>query len=82
MSETIAEPVKRNSKPEERFWMRTLRKAPTLSGQPAECWLWQGAILNTGYGQHYVDNKAVPAHRYSYELHIGPIPEGLELDHS
>lgn len=41
------------------------------------CWLWTGAKTNKGYGNY----QSRLAHRVSYELHIGPIPEGLTLDH-
>ena len=46
------------------------------------CWEWTGADNGVGYGKFYpTTNKGVYAHRYSYERHRGPIPEGLELDH-
>lgn len=48
-----------------------------------ECWLWQGAI--TGQGYAYVNRGrrlgAVRAHRALYEIEVGPVPEGLDLDH-
>lgn len=44
-------------------------------------WLWTGAITSGGYGNMWHQGKYRPAHRVSYELLIGPIPEGLELDH-
>jgi hypothetical protein len=45
-----------------------------------DCWIWQGC-LSHGYGQ--MTYKGVPgrAYRYVYEVFVGPIPEGLELDH-
>ena len=46
------------------------------------CWLWTGTPLKGGYGQITVDGHTYVAHRYSYELFIGPIPDGLELDHT
>lgn len=46
------------------------------------CWHWQGAIGSHGYGQFLGPDGVVGlAHRISYELHIGPVPEGLQLDH-
>lgn len=45
------------------------------------CWLWTGQ-LNYGYG--YMPAWPLSpqrAHRFSYELLVGPIPEGLTLDH-
>lgn len=44
------------------------------------CWLWEGA-LRGGYGRVKLDGRTQAAHRASYELHVGPIPSGLVLDH-
>ena len=47
------------------------------------CWLWDGAILNSGYGHAACGNyKTAPAHRVSYELFKGEIPAGLDIDHT
>ena len=48
---------------------------------PSGCWVWTGSIMQCGYGRMKVDNKTVLAHRLAYELMVGPIPEGLEIDH-
>jgi len=45
-----------------------------------ECWTWKGTTLN-GYGTFYDGKKSVFAHRQSYELIKGNIPDGLQLDH-
>lgn len=45
------------------------------------CWLWTRAKSGAGYGQLRVAGKVVYAHRFAYELLVGPIPEGLTLDH-
>lgn len=44
------------------------------------CWLWTGGHRAYRYGQIKIDGKHQAAHRVSYELHKGPIPEGLEID--
>lgn len=47
------------------------------------CWEWQ-ASLRTGYGViagEGIGGKKQMAHRAIYELLVGPIPEGLDLDH-
>lgn len=44
------------------------------------CWLWTGALV-TGYGSFGGRSKPGPAHRWSYEHFVGPIPEGLWVDH-
>lgn len=41
------------------------------------CWQWIGAVTTSGYGTY----RQQYAHRFSYELHIGPIPEGEQVDH-
>lgn len=46
------------------------------------CWTWHGAFGGDGhYGAAMVDGKLVVTHRYVYELLVGPIPKGLEIDH-
>lgn len=46
----------------------------------ATCWNWIG-VLHTGYGIASKKGRKVRAHRYVYELLVGPIPEGLQIDH-
>lgn len=61
--------------PEERFWQKVGK------GTPTECWEWRGA-LHRGYARFWLgDNKLVYASRFSWELHNGPIPEGLLVCH-
>jgi hypothetical protein len=45
------------------------------------CWEWQGAKATKGYGLFRGDGPMVRTHRYSYEHLVGPIPDGLTLDH-
>lgn len=48
------------------------------------CWLWIGGVSAAGYGQMRVGGRSGPtvyAHRFSYELHVGRIPDGLVIDH-
>lgn len=45
------------------------------------CLLWLKVRKTDGYGRASVDGKDVSAHRAVYELQVGPIPEGLHLDH-
>lgn len=47
------------------------------------CWLWSGAMHNTGYGYLYDDNrKTITAHRASYKIFKGPITKGMHVLHS
>lgn len=45
------------------------------------CIEWAAHVGRGGYGRFYVDGRGAIAHRWSYEYHVGPIPEGLQLDH-
>lgn len=46
----------------------------------SECWEWTGPT-SRGYAYISAFNKWRSAHRVSYEVFVGPIPEGLHLDH-
>lgn len=62
----------------ERFEAKVMREP--MSG----CWLWTGKRDAYGYGllvKAGPFNKELKAHRLSHELHMGPIPEGLEVAH-
>ena len=54
----------------ERFWANVDRV------DPDECWEWRGDTFNHGYGRVYENGVAVLAHRFSWKLHNGPIPDG------
>lgn len=48
------------------------------------CWLWLGKSRrgrNRQYGGVKFNGKTYAAHRFVYELLVGPIPDGLTLDH-
>ena len=45
------------------------------------CWQWSGRRSTTEYGVFVLDGRNFRAHRVAYELRVGPIPEGLQLDH-
>lgn len=48
------------------------------------CWEWMASRINTGYGQFLVEPKKSMklAHRVAFELLVGPIPAGMEIDHT
>lgn len=46
------------------------------------CWYWIGDIDRDGYGKFRIEGKRKLAHRVSYQMHKGPIPEGLCVCHS
>ncbi len=45
------------------------------------CWEWQANTTPNGYGLVKLDGRNQMAHRVAYELFVGPIPDGLEIDH-
>ena len=47
----------------------------------SSCWEWQGKINRFGYGRACTYKKEVAAHRLSYELFLGEIPEGKMICH-
>lgn len=48
---------------------------------PGPCWVWTGAKNPRGYGNIGYQGKTYKAHRFVYERLVGPIPEGMTLDH-
>lgn len=64
---------------EERFWSHVERRSED------ECWPWRGTISVKGYGRAWLGKnhkpRATGAHRMAYELTVGPIPDGLTIDH-
>lgn len=45
------------------------------------CWEWVGSRSTGGYGRVGWGNRRVQAHRVIYEVLVGSIPQGLQLDH-
>ncbi len=62
-------------------WRLANYSHPENRGHATPCWVWDRYKNPNGYGQMGVDRKVYLAHRVSYEHHVGPIPEGLTLDH-
>lgn len=58
----------------ERFW-------PKVMLGESGCWLWTASVSTAGYGQFWTGRRIAAAHRIAYEEFVGPIPEGLQLDH-
>jgi hypothetical protein len=46
------------------------------------CWEWLASLGNHGYGQLTFKQQKYTAHRLSWELHNGPIPDGLCVCHT
>lgn len=49
--------------------------------RPSGCWEWQAGRSRDGHGNFSVGGRAIRAHRWSYEYFVGPIPDGLVIDH-
>jgi len=56
-----------------RFWEKV--------DQSGDCWEWKATKQPKGYGLFGLEGQSRLAHRVAYELTIGPIPEGLVIDH-
>lgn len=56
-------------------------KSKTDRGYTTRCFIWSGKLNNKGYGKVVLDARMQYAHRAMYEQEVGPIPEGLEIDH-
>lgn len=48
---------------------------------PGGCWEWTKALATNGYSKFFRDGRTLSGHRAMYELWVGPIPDGLHLDH-
>lgn len=45
------------------------------------CWDWIMYRMKSGYAPFYIRGKHEYAHRVSYRMFVGPIPEGTQIDH-
>lgn len=77
------EPVPRG----ERFWSKVNKDGPVPEYAPhlGPCWLWTAAEDGHGYGNFFRGptraDGYVKAYTMAYELEVGPVPEGKQLDH-
>ena len=60
----------------DRFWSK-IDKTPNPNG----CWIWIAGKDKDGYGFFKLNGKTIRAHRFSYEIHYGKIPNGLNVLH-
>lgn len=74
----------------ERFWAKVNKQGPVPAHRPelGPCWVWTGTVpKQPGYGRFNTGIKLagrwviVNVHRYSWELHHGPVPAGLWVLH-
>ena len=62
----------------ERLFEKNLSNYTIMEGG---CWKWLGDLTRGGYGRLRYADKMVRAHRFFYEVHRGPIPDGLYVCH-
>lgn len=60
----------------ERFWSKV-----DIQGLN-DCWEWTASIKDTGYGQIRINYKTLRAHRVSWEINYGEIPENMCVLHT
>jgi hypothetical protein len=60
---------------EARWWAKVDRRGPD------ECWPWVASSWRGGYGQFKIGGHPIGAHRVSFLIHVGPIPDGLDVLH-
>jgi hypothetical protein len=73
MSDASIARASRWGDPVERFWARVIKTD--------SCWVWTGGKRRKGYGKVEWDGLQRGAHQVSWELHHGPIPDGLHVCH-
>ena len=52
-----------------------------MKANPDGCWEWPFGTDGAGYGRVRQGGRYTPAHRIAYEVFVGPVPDGLEIDH-
>lgn len=62
-------------------WLPGRKNTPGWVEDGAGCHIWVGCRNDRGYGSVRVNGRTISAHRARYEREVGPIPEGMELDH-
>lgn len=66
-----------------RFFAKVNRDGPVPDHDPSlgPCWAWTASQQRAGYGKFGMNRGYVLAHRWSYEHHVGPIPDGRFVLH-
>ena len=68
---------------EDRFWEKVDKNGPIPDHCPERgpCWIWMGSRKDFGYGDFARDGRLWLAHRVSWEIHYGPVPDGIQVCH-
>jgi hypothetical protein len=67
--------------PEDEYRERLHERLLASSERVGDCLLWTGKLTYSGYGHISVRDQKDNVHRVAYKLWVGPIPEGMEIDH-
>lgn len=69
-----------------KFWMQV--QIDKLSGELrtgkkwyGKCWIWKGSFVCSGYGRYFHHQMSYRAHRISYQIAYGEIPENILVCH-
>ena len=73
--DAVIEQIGWSDRNDQRFWSKVDRTG--------ECWVWTGTAAEGGYGHFKISGTTLSAmaHRVAYRVLVGPIPDGLQLDH-
>ena len=67
-------PIIRGRTSEQRFWGKVNKDGPTQTGMESPCWVWTGYRNEHGYGMFGIGDVWGRAHRHSFILENGPLP--------
>lgn len=69
--------------PVARFWSKVNKDGPLPTWAPflGPCWLWTRPLTDRGYAKIGWSGRNVFAHRVAYEMMVGPLPDGMTVDH-
>lgn len=76
--------IHRHGSPDGKATRKTLLErveAKVLRADGDACWEWSGSLNHHGYGVAWKSGSWAFAHRVMYEGHVGPIPDGMVIDH-
>ena len=67
----------------DRFWSKVDKDGPVPEHVPeiGQCWIWTGGVDAHSYGSIAVGRTMIRAHRMSWNVHVGPVPDGLNVLH-
>lgn len=72
----------RTSAVEQHFWAKVNLDGPIHPALGSACWMWTGSKNHHSYGSFGIWRKGTyRAHRFSFELHRGSIPDGMYVLH-